>query len=167
MAESEDLAESLLGIGAATPLAALRAERASIRQHSQGAYQELVLPAEPGGVSLAERAALALRVALIERHEGLAAHFRGLLERYADAPLLAAAQQFPAPAGAGRTALLLRYADMVAVQPECCGQEDIDALAALGLSSQDIVAVTQLVAFVPYQVRLLAGLRALQEEATA
>lgn len=167
MAETEDLAESLLGIAPDAPLAALRAERASIRQHSEGAYRELVLPAEPGGVSLAERAALALRVALIERHEGLAAHYRALLEPHGDAALLASAQQFPAPAGADRTALLLRYADMVAVQPECCGQEDIDTLAAQGLSPQDIVAVTQLIAFVPYQTRLLAGLRALQEEASA
>ena len=39
--------------------------------------------------------------------------------------------------------------------------------AAAGLPPQDIVAVTQLIAFVPYQIRLLAGLRALQEEAAA
>jgi uncharacterized protein YciW len=88
-----------------------------------------------------------------------------VLKALCDGDRRSAAQQFPAPAGLGRTALLLRYAGMVAVQPECCGQEDIDALTPQGLSPQDIVAVTQLFAFVPYQTRLLAGLRALQEEA--
>jgi uncharacterized protein YciW len=169
MAETEDLAESLLGIGAASPLAALRAERASIRQHSQGAYRELVLPAEPGGVSLAERAALALRVALIERHEGLAAHYRGLLRTICgDAAADHRSQQFPAPAGARpyRPAVALRgYGGQCS--PNAAARRISTHWPPFGLSPQDIVAVTQLVAFVPYQVRLLAGLRALQEEATA
>ena len=66
-----------------------------------------------------------------------------------------------------RLAALLRHADLVALRPEGCGQADIDRLAALGLSPRDVVAVTQLVAFVPYQVRLLAGLRAMQQESAA
>ena len=63
--------------------------------------------------------------------------------------------------------MLLRHANLVALRPGECGQADIDRLAALGLSPRDVVAVTQLVAFVPYQVRLLAGLRAMQRESAA
>jgi uncharacterized protein YciW len=37
----------------------------------------------------------------------------------------------------------------------------------MGLTPRDIVAVTQLVSFVPYQVRLIAGLRAMQGESAA
>jgi uncharacterized protein YciW len=62
---------------------------------------------------------------------------------------------------------LLRYADTVAAAPEDTSRADIDGLAALGLSSRDIVAATQLIAFVPYQVRVIAGLRALLQETTA
>ena len=47
--------------------------------HEEGAYRELVLPPQPGRVSLAERAALALRGALIEGDAALAAHYRALL----------------------------------------------------------------------------------------
>lgn len=157
-----DLVETLLGIAPASPLADLRGQRAAIRQHTEGAWRELVLPEHPGGVSLAERAALALRVALRGGHVGLAAHIRGLP---VPAEVLAAAEE-PALAE-GRLGLLLRYADLVAETPERCGQPEIDALGAAGLSPQDVVAVTQLIAFVPYQIRLLAGLRALQEEAAA
>ncbi len=163
----EDLIETLLGIDPDSPLRALREQRAAIRRHGQGAYAELVIPADPGGVTPAERAALALRVALTERHAGLAAHYRVILERVGTPAELAAAQRFPLDAGGDRLAALLRYADLVAAAPERCGQADIDALGAHGLSARDVVAVTQLAAFVPYQVRLLAGLRALREEAWA
>jgi uncharacterized protein YciW len=67
----------------------------------------------------------------------------------------------------GRLAALLRYADVVAARPEDVTQDTIDALTALGMTPRDIVAVTQLVSFVPYQVRVIAGLRAMQEEAAA
>ena len=157
-----DLVETLLGIAPGSPLAELRGQRAAIRQHTEGAWRELVLPAEPGGVSLAERAALALRVALRGGHAGLAAHIRTL-----PVPAEALAAAASPEATEGRLGLLLRYADLVAETPERCGQAEIDALGAAGLSPQDIVAVTQLIAFVPYQIRLLAGLRALQEETTA
>ena len=77
--EIPDLAEHLLGIDAASPLGRLRRERADILKHEEGAYRELVLPPRPGRVSLAERAALALRGALIEGDAVLAAHYRALL----------------------------------------------------------------------------------------
>jgi len=158
-----DLIDALLGITPDAPLAALRANRAPARAHAEGAWRELVLPAGPGGLSLAERAALALRVVLLEGSAALATHYRGLL---IDWPAVrVAAETFPAPEGEERLALLLRYADLVARQAGLCEQAHIDALSAVGLSAQDIVAATQLIAFVPYQIRLLAGLTALREAA--
>ncbi len=161
--EPDDLIEALLGIDPASPLGALRRQRPDILRHSQGAYRELVIPDDPGGITLAERAALALRVALIERHDALAAHFRTLLAARGTPEERRAAETFPAPDDSGRLATLLRYADLVAQHPERTSQAEIDCLSVLGLTPQDIVAVTQLVAFVPYQTRLLAGLRLLQE----
>ncbi len=137
-----DLIETLLGIEPGSPLAALRAERADIRANTQGAYRELVIPAEPGGLALPERAALALQSATLEGDTLLAAH-------YATLP-----HEAPAP--------LLAYAKTVTTAPGRLAQSDIDALVAQGRSPQDIVAATQLVSVVPYQVRLLAGLRAMQ-----
>ena len=67
----------------------------------------------------------------------------------------------------GRLAALLRYADLVAARPAEVSQAIIDALSAMGLTPRDIVALTQLVSFVPYQVRLLAGLRAMMQESAA
>jgi CMD domain protein len=164
--EPADLVEDILGIAPGSPLAALRRRRPEALRHAQGAYEELLRPDDPGGVSRAERAALALRVALREGEPALAARYRALLERAGARAEIAAAEDL---SGEGvtageRLAALLRYADLVALRPGACDQAQIDRLAALGLSPRDIVAVTQLVSFVPYQVRLLAGLRAMQGE---
>ena len=143
-----DLIETLLGITSGSVLAVLRAQRPEIRLHAQGAYRELVVPAEPGGVTRDERAALARQVAEVEGEGRLAGHFAILGSCAPDA---------------ARTALLSPYADTVARHAGRVRQADIDGLLAQGLSPQDVVAVTQLVAFVPFQVRLLAGLRAMLE----
>ena len=151
--EPADLIEDILGIAPGSPLAALHRRRPEALRHSQGAYEELLRPADPGGVSYAERAALALRVALREGEAALAARYRALLERAgtARAEIEAAEALSGAAATAGeRLAALLRHADLVALRPGECGQADIDRLAAFGLSPRDVVAVTQLVAFVPY-----------------
>jgi uncharacterized protein YciW len=160
---ADDLIELLLGIAPGDGIGTLRRQRPEALRHAEGAFRELLLPAEPGGVSLAERAALGLRIAAAEGCAPLAMAFRALLER-AGAVGLAARAEAPEVAGDDRLAVLLRYADRAGVHPREVSQADTDALTALGLTPRDIVAVTQLVAFVPYQVRLVAGLRALQQE---
>ena len=146
----EDLIESLLGIAPDSAIGQLRRRRPDARRHAEGAFRELLLPADPGGLSLPERAALAMRVAEREGDSALAARYRGLLGHGAPA--------------SPRLDALLAYADKVALTPEATSRGDIDALAALGLSSRDIVAATQLIAFVPYQVRVIAALRAMLQE---
>lgn len=146
----EDLIESLLGIAPDSAIGQLRRRRPEARRHAEGAFRELLLPAEPGGLSLPERAALATRVAEREGDAALAAWYRRMIGD-------------GAPAGL-RLDAVLAYADKVALTPEATSRGDIDALATLGLSSRDIVAATQLIAFVPYQVRVIAALRAMLQE---
>ena len=152
----DDLIDHLSG-GA---LAELRRQRPDIRGRAEAAYRALVTPDIPGGVSLPERAALAYRVARGEEDPHLAAHYRGLLEAVATPDELTIAGAAD-PGGPGRFVLLMRYGDVVARHPARVDQAAIDALRAHGLSPQDVVAATQLAAFVPFQVRVLAGLRAM------
>lgn len=149
-----DLIDDILGITPDGPVGLLRRRRPEALRHAEGAHRELLLPGDPGGLSLADRAALALRVAQREGDAALAAHYQRLLDAAGGAPEDA------------RLQALLRYAEVVAAAPENTSRDDIDGLAALGLSSRDIVAATQLIAFVPYQVRVFAGLRALMQETT-
>jgi len=109
-----DVIDEIAGLELGSRLAELRRQRAEVFRHAQGSHDVLLLPQDAGGVSRAERAAIALRVALAAKDEKLAAHYRSLLRS----------------AGGERL----------------------------------IAAVSQLVAFVSFQTRLLAGLRILQEE---
>ena len=97
---------------------------------------------------------IALRVAEQAGHAGLAMHYRGLLE--AREPGLGSA---PSP----RLRLILDHAAMVAATPGKATCADITRLEAAGLSARDIVALSQLIAFVSYQVRAAFGLALLKE----
>jgi CMD domain protein len=161
----DDLIEDILGIAPGSPLAELRRRRPEALRHAQGAYRELLMPEEPGNVSHTERAALALRVALREGDKALAARYRALLETAGAQESIMVAEDLSGTPMEGRLVSLLRYADVVAAKPENVDQATIDVLSAMGLTPRDIVAITQLVSFVPYQVRVIAGLRAMQEAA--
>jgi CMD domain protein len=159
-----DVVDTIAGLEPGSRLAELRRRRGEVFRHAQGSHDVLLLPADPGDVSRAERAAIALRVALAAKDEKLAAHYRMLL-RQAGGEALIAAVEHPGAGDAGaRLAALLRHADLLAHTPRDATQADLRKLEALGLTSRDIVAVSQLIAFVSFQTRLLAGLRILREE---
>jgi len=153
---STDIVDVAAGLGPNSPVVALRRQREAFVRHTQGSHEVLIAPADPGGVSLIERAAAALRVASIEHDAALIAHYRARLgEIGADAGAIEAMQVPP------RLAAILRHVGLVAATPGSATRNDLDALRHAGLTPRDIVVLTQIVAFVSYQVRVAAGLRAL------
>ncbi|MCC7275726.1 MAG: CMD domain protein [Alphaproteobacteria bacterium] len=160
-----DVVDMIVGIAPGSPLDALRAQRPEARQLTQGSYDELVVPGRAGGVALDERAAVALRIAVLNEDAALAAHYRTLLATHPGGAALAAkVEAGPEAAGlAPRLAAILRHVDRVSMAPRTAGAAHLAALKDVGLSDKDIVSLSQLVAFVSHQVRLIAGLRLLQE----
>lgn len=140
-----DLVDDILGLA---PAAELRRQRPDFVRHTQGSHDVLLTPDDPGGVSLYERAAIALRVASMERDEALMAHYRARLDSLGGQP-------------SSRLPQILDHVATVVATPREATRANLDALRALGLSPRDIVVITQIVAFVSYQVRVVAGLRAL------
>jgi uncharacterized protein YciW len=149
---SPDLLERIIGVTADSPLARLRAQRPDIVRHTQGSHDVLLSPADPGGLTLAERALIAARVAELSGHALLTAHYRTLL-----------AQRGDKPAGARQDAIL-RHVERVTTAPDSARPSDIAALREAGLDRRDIVALTQVIAFVSYQVRAAVGLSLLAQE---
>jgi uncharacterized protein YciW len=143
-----DLVDTVVGDPA---IAALRRQRQDFVRYTQGSHDALIAPAEPGGVSLHERAAIALRVATIERDAALTAHYQAQLKR---------AGGEPSP----RLAKILEHVSLIAQSPGSATHERVDALRGAGLAPRDVVVVTQIVAFASYQIRVVAGLRALSGE---
>lgn len=149
-----DLMNAILGIAEGSALAALRAQRPEILRHTQGSYDVLLSPEDPGGLSLAERALVAQRVADLSGHAALAAHYQGLRE----------AREAVDPA---RGAALEAHASLLAMSPGRATPDNLAALRAVGLTGRDIVALSQLIAFVAYQVRAAVGLALLAQEKAA
>jgi uncharacterized protein YciW len=150
-----DLLEAIIGVAPGSALSQLRAQRPAIVRHTQGSHDVLLSPADPGGLSLAERALVAARVAELSGHVGLAGHYRSLLADRGEPP------------HSQRQDAILRHVARVTTAPGTALRGHIDTLRAVGLDARDIVALTQIVAFVSYQVRAAAGLALLAQEKAA
>lgn len=157
-----DTVDRLAGIAPDSPLAGLRDRRPEARRHTEGAYHALLRPAEAGGVSGAERAAVARRVAELNADAALTAHYAALLDTAGEDK---AGENRAGEAPSARLAAILRHVDRLTLEPRAATPADLAALRAAGLTERDIVTVSQLVAFVNHQVRLLAGLRLLSAAA--
>jgi len=171
-AAEADVIAQLAGILATadSPLAQLRAQRPEATRHAQGSYRALFDPADPGGLTLVERFAVALSVATLHGAREAAAHYRQRLVRAGAGPEIvaraeAAGDSRPAAlsdgAAAPRLQALLAHADLLATRPSQARPEHLQSLADAGLSTQEIVTLAQTIAFVSFQVRVVAGLRLL------
>jgi uncharacterized protein YciW len=159
-----NLIETLAGAGPS--LAAVLAERAEIMRLSQASHDAVLLPRAPGGLSHAERAALAARMAHWNRDAALEAHYRDLLRQVGESQALLAVASGTEPAEAAvqdaPLRAIIRHVDIVTLAPRDATRADIAALVAAGVAKPDIVRLVELVAFVNYQVRVIAGLRLLE-----
>jgi CMD domain protein len=166
-ADTRDIINELAGIVPDSPVGQLRAQRPDVVRAAQGSYRALLEPDDPAGVSRREREMIALRVALLTPSPTVAAWHRDRLRALgaSDADL-AAIEQFPAGTVLSpREAAILRYADRLTREPGTARPEHIADVKAAGLGPRDIVTIAQLIAYMSFAVRLLAGLRLLAEEA--
>ena len=160
-----DVIDRLAGIAPGSKLAQLRAERPVLVAATQGSHQALFEPDDLGGVSHRERDGLALRIAVLTPSPELVAWHRERLQAQGeDAATIAAFERGPVGAGlTTREVALLRHADILANTPGQATPADIAALKTVGFSPRDIVTISQLIAFVSFQARLLVGLRLVGE----
>jgi CMD domain protein len=162
-----DVIDAFAGIAPDSPLARLRAERPDVVRYARESDRILLAPDDPGGVSRAEREMIALRVAVLTPDPVIAAWHRDRLRALgvSDAAI-AAVERFPDGGSlSDRAAAMLRHTDLLTREPGAATPEDLAALKAAGLGPRAIVVISQLIALLSFQVRLVAGLRLLAEEA--
>jgi CMD domain protein len=162
-----DLIDTLVPLQAGSALHAVRHQRDKVVAATQGSYDALFDPALPG-LTLAERLLVALRIAGLSGSAVLEQHYR---ERLQALPALTAEQQavLKGQPAQGRLQAALAFASTLANKPVEGDQAALLRLPAAGLATADVVTLAQLIAFVAFQLRVVAGLQALQAagEATA
>lgn len=154
----------LLGIDSASPLAGLIERRPTISQEIEDYYQSLFNP-EPSSAEalpLTTRLLVAIRVATFTGSAGSVEYYTGLARANGvpEERIVEAADQAAVPSDP-QVAAVLHHANLLTTEPRDATQADIAALKSAGLTPAGIVALSQTIAFITYQVRLVAGLRAL------
>ena len=194
-----DVIDELAGLARGTYLDTIRDHRPAARENAQKSYEALFAPADPAGVTLAERFAVALFVAGLHRDERITAFYRDGLVRYG-AELVAAVEdevrrgETSGPYGrypvgplsveddpgivhrvvdanryllGTRLAAAFEHAHLLVFRPRDASPAALQALLDAGWTTADIVTLSQLVAFLSFQVRVVVGLRALAASADA
>jgi uncharacterized protein YciW len=96
-------------------------------------------------------------MARLNHEEILARHYEAMIPESGGKQAIAD----PAFDGADdqRTRAILRHTDLVTVDPKQAAEADIADLKSAGIVEPDIVRLSELIAFVGYQVRVVKGLR--------
>ena len=150
-----------VGISADHPLGTVLTERSEVMQLTQASHDAVLKPEPPGGLSHAERATLACRMARLNDEELLARHYEAMVPKNSELRV------FTDPAYGSsddpRMRGILRHTDLVTMNPKHATEGDISTLKSVGLIEADIVRLSELIAFVSYQVRVVKGLRLMVE----
>lgn len=159
-----DVIDKLVGLQPGGSLHALRHQREKVAAATQGSYDTLFDPALEG-IGLDERLLLALYACRLSGSQDLAAHYRARLEALpADAGQLAVATDGePEQLPQGRLRAMLVFARALTQRPVEGDKAALHTLPAAGISTPAVVALSQLIAFISYQVRVVAGLKAMKQ----
>lgn len=190
-----DIINLLAGISPGDALDAVRDQRAQAREHAQRSFEALLEPAEAGTFPLAERYAVAAFVAQLHGFAEASDFYGDLLGD--EAPALVEAVVVAARSGATtgpfgayrepalqaenteglrwsadlalgeRLAAALTHAHLLVFRPREARPEALRALVNAGWSADDIVSLSQLIAFLSFQLRAAWGLRVLAQTPAA
>jgi len=146
-----DLIDALVPLHPGEPAHTVRHQRDKVAAATQAVLQFVFDPALPG-LSLGERLAAAATVAELSGSTALAGWYGQQLATV------------PQPAASGRLDAILAFSATLATRPVEGDCAALLRLPAAGLAPSDVVTLGQLIALVTFQVRVIAGLRALAAE---
>ena len=150
-----DVIDRAAGLAPGDALHAARRVRAKVVEASQASHDALLLqPVE--GLSTADRLRVAAHVCSLAGAASLEQHY---VDRLTDAPDRDEPSSPALPA-------MLTFAAALTTDPRRGDRAALQALRDAGLADVAIVALAQLVAFLSYQLRVVAGLKAMQASGT-
>lgn len=160
---SKDVVDQLVGLAPGNQTFDVRHKRDKVAAATQGSYDALFDPALPG-LSLADRLLVALYATRITPSPLLAAHYRARAVEagVAAADIAVAESGKPTDAANPQLAAVLEYTRKLIEKPVEGDEAALKTLPAAGVSTPAVVTLSQLIAFLSYQTRLVAGLVAMK-----
>ena len=150
-----DVIDRAAGLAPGDPLHAARRFRAKVVEATQASHDALVQqPVD--GLSTEDRLRIAAHVCTLAGAATLVRHYEALL---AAAPGRDAPRPPTLPA-------MLAFAAALTTDPRQGDRAAVERLRRAGLGDAAIVALAQLVAFLSYQIRVVAGLKAMHAAST-
>lgn len=158
-----DLIDSVVGLADAGTLYATRHTREKVALATQGSYALFFDPAS-GGLTIQERLLVAYYACLLSKCTILGNHYHSLLlQNQVDAATLESVTHNSLDdIESGRLAAILVFTGKLILKPIEGDKAAALALQSAGLSTPDIITLAQLIAFLSYQIRLVAGLQAMK-----
>ncbi|MGN6141769.1 MAG: CMD domain protein [Ralstonia sp.] len=163
---AQDVVDEVADLGDGSPTHALRHARKKVATATQGSYDALFDAGLPG-LTLGERLLVALYACRLTPAAELAEHYRARLTNTpVDADALQAVDHGDIDTLTNpRLRTILTFTRTLVERPIEGDRDALLRLPAAGLATADVVTLAQLIAFLSYQTRLVAGLRALGEAA--
>jgi uncharacterized protein YciW len=160
-----DVVAAILGDDAYDRIRHLREAKPQQITDLQEYYDALFAP-EPASLAaldLKTRALVAIRVAAQTQSQPVVAWYSEVARSagVSDSEISAVTNLNGIPDEPPLLAAAIRRADQIATAPASAERDDIEALKAAGFTPAAILSLSQVIAFVAYQVRFLAILRAL------
>jgi uncharacterized peroxidase-related enzyme len=145
-----DVIDTAAGLGPDAALQTARRFRSTVVDATQASHEALLYEPVPG-LTTADRLRVAVHCCEAAEAHQMAAHYRALL-----------VQQPAADASTPALPAMLTWAGLLTTDPRRGDREALQTLRAAGLADPAIVALAQLVAFLSYQTRVVAGLVAME-----
>jgi uncharacterized protein YciW len=156
-----DTMDRLAGLAPTDPVYQARRARPQFVAGAEACRISVLAPRADMGLQVDLRQAIAHRIALRNADVALMSeHATALSALQPGAEILALAhgEDCTDP----RLTTIARHVDLVSVTPREATRADITRLAEAGLDNPQIVALSELIAFVNFQLRVAAGLRLLR-----
>ncbi|WP_234041055.1 CMD domain-containing protein [Advenella mandrilli] len=160
--DSTDLIDDLLGLDPQGSTHAARHFRTKVLKGTQASYEALFSPAV--GLSLTYRWLVALYASRLSGANELAEHYLEQAREHNVPEVLIEAVESGQLDGVNDSVLeaILVFTRKLVQKPVEGDKAALLALKQAGVATPDIVALAQLIAFLSYQIRLVAGLKAMQ-----
>lgn len=160
---ANDLIDRLVGLRPGDATYAVRHQREKVAAATQGSYDALFDPAL-SDTPLAERLLVALYACRLTPAPELAAHYRqALRDANVDSILIQIAEQGSASDFSDpRLSAIFEFTRKLIEKPVEGDRAALQTLPNAHISTPAIVALSQLIAFLSYQIRLVAGLKAMK-----